>query len=254
MLETDFVLYIDHVVTPENKFQILKEASRHSMVVTGILVSIFSSVILGWICSPLILKYIDISKEIHMEITSEDIWKYYCYILWLPKQLSEPSMYEVMYIYQVLTVFISVSHYTCCNVILFFLMFHISTHFKLLVSSFENVGKVVPEGRYEMEEHIHRSGRLSLFMNHTINNGLNDDSCTTVSNSGKNAVPAEGTPCLLQQCQYPENFRSLAVDERSGTQTSEHGNADDVIGTAFDEQQMNDYLINCIKYHQAILE
>jgi hypothetical protein len=255
MLETNFVLYIENVVTPENKLQILKEASRNSVVIICVLVCIFSSVILGWTCSPLILKYIDTSTQKDIESTSEEILKYYCYILWIPEELSGPYTYKVMYLYQALTIFISVGHYTSCNVILLFLMFHISTHFKLLESSFENMGKVALEERDETGEQIHGPRRLRLFMNSTINNDLIHDSCMAVCKSSKPTAPnEEEKPCFLNRSQYPESIQTLTTDDRCGSQTSAHENMDNLRGAAFDEEQMNEYFINCIKYHQAILE
>jgi hypothetical protein len=125
----------------------------------------------------------------------------------------------------------------------------------LLVSSFYNIEKVVLEETYEMEEQVHRLGPLRFIMKHRINSGSVHDPCTLVSNSGKAIAPAEeGRPCLLNESQYPENIRSLIADEMSGNQITDHDNVDDVTGTAFHEQRMNENFINCIKYHQAILE
>ena len=57
MADTNFVLYREKVVTPESIHKIVKEASKPSMVMAGILVFILILVILGWTCPPLILKY-----------------------------------------------------------------------------------------------------------------------------------------------------------------------------------------------------
>jgi hypothetical protein len=255
MLETNFVLYIDNLVTPENKLEILKETSRKSVIMTCILVSIFLSVILGWVFSPLVLKYIDKSAGNDIENNSEEIWKYYCYILWLPKELLEYHMYIMIYICQVLTVYISVSHYTSCNLILFSLMFHISTHFKLLVSSFENIGKVLLIETNKMEDQISSLRWPILFVDNTFNSGLIPGSCKAVSNSEKTVTSVEGEkPCLSNLSQYSENILSPVTEDMSGNQAPEHENVDNLTGTAFYEQQTNEYFINCIRYHQAILE
>jgi hypothetical protein len=131
-------------------------------------------------------------------------------------------------------------------------MFHISTHFKLLVSSFENIEMVVLDDTHEMKEQVHRLRPLRFFTKYSINSGSIHNTCTAVSNTDKTTAPAEeGTPYLLNGSRYSENIRSLIADEPSGNQTTEH---DDVKGTPFHEQRMNDNFINCIKYHQAILE
>jgi hypothetical protein len=255
MLETNFLVYMDNVVTPENKLEILKEASRKSVIMTRILVSIFLSVILGWIFSPLVLKHIDKSEGNYKENNSEELWKYYCYILWLPKELSEPSMYIIIYICQVLTVYISVSQYTSCNLIFFSLMFHISTHFKLLVSSFENIGKAILTERNKMEDHVSSIRWPPLFVENTFNTDLIPSSCKVLSNSDGTFASVEGeNPCLSKLSQYAENILSPVTGEMSGNQAAEHENMDNLTGTAFYEQQINEYFINCIRYHQAILE
>ena len=91
MADTNFVLYREKVVTPESKHKIVKEASKPSMVMACILVFILILVILGWTCPPLILKYSDNSVQEDIPGISEEMSKYYSYILWHPKEISNPS-------------------------------------------------------------------------------------------------------------------------------------------------------------------
>jgi hypothetical protein len=255
MLETNFVFYIDNVVAPENKLKILKEASRKSVIMTGILVSIFSSVILGWICSPLVLQHIYKSTGNDMENNSEDISRYYCYVLWLPKRLAEPSMYVVIYIFQALSVLISVSQYTACNIILFSLMFHISTHFKLLVSAFENMGQVVLMEKVGMEEPISSLKCSRLVMDTKFSGGFNHYPYATACKSVKTIASIDGgKPRSSYISQSQENIRSPVRDEISGKQMSEQKSIESVTGAALHEERMKEYFINCVRYHQAILE
>jgi hypothetical protein len=63
-----------------------------------------------------------------------------------------------MHLRQELTVFIAVGHYTICNVILLFLIFRISTHFRLLVSEH---GKSISR-----RDQVHILRLLFLYMCH----------------------------------------------------------------------------------------
>jgi hypothetical protein len=71
MLEANFVPYKEKAVTQENKLQMRKEVSRHSLVVTEVPMSSSSSVILGWTCSHFFQKHIDTSAQVDTEGTSE---------------------------------------------------------------------------------------------------------------------------------------------------------------------------------------
>jgi hypothetical protein len=81
MLEANFIPYKEKVVTPENKLQIRKGVSRHSLVMTEDPASSSSSVILGWTCSHFIQKYINTSAQAGIEGTSGETWKHYYYVL-----------------------------------------------------------------------------------------------------------------------------------------------------------------------------
>lgn len=259
MMETNFIPHIEKVVTPENKRRIIKEASKRSVTITYILMFIFSSVILGWICLPLIRKYNDASVQADIQVMSENAWNYYCYILWLPKEMvSGPFMYEIIYLCQVLTIYVVVGHYTGCNVILFFFMFHISTHLKLLASSFEDMRKVYEMESGENEEKTHTQTGFRIFMSPTIYNYFMYDSGPIVPNFGENAAHVEGDkPRFLNANKNPENIRLLQPrsngDMMTQSQTSERQNVDISTQTASIEEKMNLHFINCIKYHQEIL-
>ena len=246
MLETDFFLCVEKVVTPDSKGRIVAEASKRSVVLTLILVSIFISVILGWTFPPLILRYADNSVQDGTAGISKETWRYYCYILWLPNGMSEPSVYEIIFLCQVLTLFVAVGHYTACNVISFFLMFHTATHFKLLASSFEDMGKIFVEEIAEMGKPAVRN---ELVYYHQ---------CTSVpSYSVKVTCIEKENPLSLKQTQRSENIpalQALPASIISGSQISENENLRNVTEMALIEEKINDYLINCIKYHQEILK
>jgi hypothetical protein len=251
MLEINFVPHIEKVVTPENKRRIIKKASRQSMIVTCVLVTIYSSIILGWVFLPLIWKYKDASAQ----GKPDDIWRYYCYIIWLPKEMFKPFMYGIVYLCQVLTVVVVVGHYTGCSAILFAFMFHTSTHFKLLASAFDDMRKVYEGETAEIGKQIHTPALLLISINSTARDYLIHDCGKTVLNSGKNTVCVEGDKSsLLNPNQYPEDIQSLqllSADNMFRCQTTEYEASTQTSPT---EEEMNLRFINCVKYHQALLE
>jgi hypothetical protein len=230
MLEVNFFLYIEKVVRPESKHRIVAEASKRCVVMTGILVSIFISVILGWTCLPLILRYADNSVEEDTEGILEQTWKYYCYILWLPNKMLKPSVYKMTYLCQVLTLFVAVGHYTARNVISVFLMFDIATHFKLLVSSLEDMGKEFLEELVEMAEPANRNNLVYYY-------------CTAVSNSKDKVTCIEMVkPRCLKQPQRSQNTHTLGVVPTraiSGSRMSGKENLRNVTEMALIEEKIN---------------
>jgi hypothetical protein len=73
-------------------------------------------------------------------------------IAWIPESATSFPVYQIIYLHQAVSTYLTVIHNVGSNIILFFLIFHTSTHFKLLANAIWNTTEIFPENVTECEE------------------------------------------------------------------------------------------------------
>ena len=146
----------------------------------------------------------------------ENIYDYFSIVSWLPKDPLAFPQYEITYLHQISATGMVVCHYTAVNVIFFFFMYYTAAHFELLISCIEDIDVKFPDE--------------------------NIDDLEDMTNTNKTENKAHS---------YDE-FKKH--NEETWEQNVEPVSEQDTSDISSIEECKTDLLINCIKYHQAILE
>jgi hypothetical protein len=261
-LETRFVSYIDKVASPNKYVPIISYASRQASILIWTLLAVCWVVLFAWGFLPMIVRYFDLltsgDKGIDETLDSKDEYlKYFGLIIWLPPNIDIFPVYELVYIFDAVAAYVVDSNLTGSNTIFFIFMFNISTHFKILTSCIQDIDDMFPEAKEET-------------MNETFTNAENRNTLHAHSLDDEIFGPPVSEDIMIsgRQKMRHESGISSRTEFRGGFASEGRGNHNGCNGNAFmsnlsaettasnsaRDEKMHHYLIECIKYHQALLE
>ncbi|PSN53663.1 Odorant receptor 2 [Blattella germanica] len=177
-----------------------------------IIVIICVADIFAWAGVPFLLWCFETSED-YKNMEGNEFWKYFSNICWLPANATQTPMYQVVYSHQAFSSYLCGIHLTSCNVVMFSVIYHVATHFKLIIAALEKV-----DSRFLVKESKQEERYLSK------------KDIETNEDQSKNDKRANEDLSVT-----PENFKN----QRS---------------SVIDEEKIYQYLIDCVKYHQDLLE
>jgi hypothetical protein len=266
-LEVEFVSLTEKVWSPTKHGPIIREASKHASIVTWIILIGWSVVLFAWGVLPVAVRYFDIltstEQKIDESLDSRDEYlKYFGLILWLPPNIDKFPTYELVYMYNFLATYAVSCCFTATQAVFFILMYNISTHFKILTACMENIDEIFPLTMETTNECTIQNGTLN------INSTSNDHS---LDNKIFSPILPEGVVSSSRKGVKHESGRNHLTDLR-GAFSDEDGDkyittsklsAGEVTKNSFQSETSDEitstdynmyrYLIDCIKYHQALL-
>jgi len=266
-LDVQFVSLIEKVWSPTRHGPIIREASKQASILTWSLLIVWWVVLFAWGVLPMTVRYFDIltstEKKTYESLDSRDEYlKYFGLILWLPPNIDKFPTYELVYTFNFLATYAVSCCCTAAHAVFFIFMFNISTHFKILTACIESIDEIFPQKMETTNECSIEKETLN------INSTSNDHSLDSKTFS----------PILLEEVLSSdrkgvthESGRNQLTDLR-GAFANEDGDkqmatstlsvSEDIKNTflskASDEitstdYNMHRYLVDCIKYHQALL-
>jgi hypothetical protein len=267
-LEIQFVSLIEKVGSPTREGPIVREASKQASILTSIGLIVWFVVFFAWAVLPMIVRYYDIltSTEQRTEesLDSRDEYlKYFGLLLWLPPNIDKFPIYELVYTYNFIATF-AVS--CCCNAahtVIFIFMYNISTHFKVLTSCLERIDEIFPQTKETTNECP--IDKETLNTNSTPNaHSLDYEMFSPVTVEGVMSSGRKGVQRESGRNQFTE-LRGAFSDEDgdkhmpSSTLSLSESTKSKLLSKASEEltpadHNMHRYLIDCIKYHQALLQ
>ena len=221
MVDIEFTRFINKSVSSENKEKIISKVKKQSKSISNTFLVIFIAVMLTWTCMGFIVRIIDRAAGITIEDGDARMYKYFCVVAWVPENVLNSHLYELFYLHQVISVTVAVLHYSASNIIFFFFIYYTTAHFELLISCIEDIDVKFPEENLDVsEDYSINSKKIN-----SMNKSQMEDS---FKGSSQDSKPRE--------VEWVESNKLVI------------GNISDI------ENCRIDHLIDCIKYHQAILE
>jgi hypothetical protein len=247
-MQSDFRNYTKNLQFVRKHRLILREASIRNAVFSWIVVATNISVILVWVIFPFVLWCTEMKQEEGNAENTNNIydhkihWKYFCFKMWLPPNATQTPVYQILWVYQAFPIYSLVMIFTGYNLLFFAVTTYTAAHFKILAMILRDSSKPISLRDITQDKELDSADRESE--NETL---LKERKC--VWERGKEfrksvlvkyATEKEVTVCLHANYELPWKRRVTFQEDGAWRiqQTSE---------TA-------DYLVHCIKYHQALLE
>jgi hypothetical protein len=188
-----------------------------------------------WMSLPLVFRlnhYINTEKSLAQNETETDDkihWEFVCYKMWLPRAVYQEPYYYLVWAYQALLIGILLVDNTGYNSTYYALMIYTAAHFKVVATLIEDID------RYIISPYSTKNPEQSLILSDMKNENLLQEGKSfgkeiVLKNSGFNGIGNNVETSQLDE------YRSL--------------NTEDITANIL---QAEDYLVNCVKYHQALL-
>jgi len=213
------------------------------------------------------VRYFDIltstEQKIDESLDSRDEYlKYFGLILWLPPNIDKFPTYELVYMYNFLATYAVSSCCTAAHAVFFIFMYNVSTHFKILTSCMESIDEIFPLIMETTNECTIENETLNI--NSTSNDHSLDNKIISpilpegVVSSGRKGVKHESGRNQLTDLRGAfsdedgdKYITTSKLSSSEGTKNTFQSEASDEITST--DYNMYRYLIDCIKYHQALL-
>jgi hypothetical protein len=211
---------------------VMAQGYRQNTILSRTLLTINANAYFFWTVLPFIFWCTETENE-HQNIENSEInnsyddgqWKYFCFRMWLPQNATQTPTYQLIYIYQALeNSFIILTQATHLTVTLS-LMLHLTSQFKVLTACLERVDDVP----------------LYLKEMRTSDDKISGTKPQEYSQSGKEENRNFGHRGRYEVLHRGENDGCAETD---GFEILRIQN----------EEEMYSYLVNCVKYHQLLLQ
>lgn len=266
-LEVQFVSLIEKVWSPTRHGPIIREASKQASILTWSLLIVWWVVLFAWGVLPMAIRYFDIltsnEQKTDESLDSRDEYlKYFGLILWLPPNVDKFPTYELVYTFNFLATYAVSSCFTAAHVVFFIFMYNISTHFKILTACIESIDEIFPQTMEPTNECSNENETLNInstFNAHSLDSKIfSPILAEAVVSSGRKGVQHESGRNQLTDLRSAfsdedgDNHMTTSILPVSeGTKNTFPSKASDELTST--DYNMQRYLIDCIKYHQALL-
>ena len=268
LLEVQFVSHIEKVGSPTRHGPIIREASKQSFILTWSMLIAWWVVLFAWGVLPMAVRYFDMLKSTDKttdeSLESKDEYlKYFGLILWLPPNIDKFPIYELVYTFNFIATYAVSGCCTAAHAVFFLFMFNISTHFKILTSCIEGIDENFPQTMETTNECS--IDKETIIINSTPNFYSLDDKILSpvlpegLTSSGREGVKNESGGTMLTDLR--DTFTDEDGDKNTNISTSTFsaGTKNTFLSKASEEltaadYKMYRYFIDCIQYHQALLQ
>jgi hypothetical protein len=191
-----------------------------------------------WCVLPSIVRYLDYFREEKLEEEAQEHLEYFILVMWLPENATTFPYYEMLHIFQFLSVWGVVANYAAGKLIIVSLFYHLSAQFRILSSAIEDIDVLC------------RTNECHTFSEETtlIIADTNISSCSFDSDDKKRSNSISdlfemGTqnPALKG---YTSTVDAITIVARTDVSPS----------TVQEFSSEVTYLTNCIRYHQNLLK
>lgn len=268
LLEVQFVSHIEKVGSPTRHGPIIREASKQSSILMWSILITWWVVLFAWGVLPMTVRYFDMLKSteklIDESLDSKDEYlKYFGLILWLPPNIDKFPIYELVYTFNFIATYAVSGCCTAAHAVFFIFMFNISTHFKMITSCIESIDENFPQTMETTNEFS--IDEETFIINPTPNFHSLDDKILSpvlpegLTSAGRKGVKNESERTKLTDLR--DNFTEEDGDKNTkiSTSTVSAGTKNTVLSKPSEEltaadHKMYRYFIDCIQYHQALLQ
>jgi hypothetical protein len=189
-----------------------------------------------WMSLPLVFRlsaYLSKDESLALNVTEIDDkihWEYVCYKMWLPRAVYQEPYYYLVWVYQAVLIGILLVDNTGYNSTYYALTIFTAAHFKVVASLIRDIDQYITSP-YSTNNPEQRSTWSEVENETLLQNGKSFVKEIVLKNSGFS--DRENNKDETSQL---DKYRSLNSE-----------------GVTANIQKAEDYLVNCIKYHQALL-
>jgi hypothetical protein len=267
-LGAGFISHMDKVGSPTRRNAILEKASRKSSVITRALLALCFTVEIAWGCIPCITGYVEYLTDDEPRNLTNDRGRYFGLTMWLPENVNKSPTYEFMHVFHVIAVYTVVSNITGCYMLMYAFAFHTTTLFKILCAAFEDVDIVVQKLRHSghgrrwntTERTTDDLQSLDLSTEERIPGSVNTDMVYEGNSQGHITGHLEPQYTVISnrrnevsKLRYPNEFNILQGAKWNGETNFETSTIMESANETCNEFVLQ-YLIECIKFHQALIK
>jgi hypothetical protein len=279
-LEAGFISHMNKVGSPKRRKSILDEAAKITAVITWTLLGLCFTVETVWGVVPLIKGYVEYSTDAEPRNLTSDRGRYFGIKMLLPENVNQSPTYKLMQVFHFISVHAVAINITGCYMLMFAFAFHTTTLFKILCAAFEDVDEFGQ--KIQNSEYVTNNGRRAEWISTKVkterfNTGdldsdyvpgsvntnklleQNGRSQTSPSSAQPDTVGCNRryTPVTLM---YPHDFIQSEVaksdkrmKEPSGEMPSSATTSHSLVTTEPYEKLLQQYLMDCIRFHQALI-
>lgn len=242
-MQSTFYSYTKHLQFNRKHSSILSEALRRNAIFSWIVIISNCSSILIWVILPFILWHTEMKNDEENTSNIPDQgthWKYFCFKMWLPTKATHSPLYQILWAYQAFPIYSLVQIFTGYNLMFFSVTTFTAAHFKILATILKDCTK-------------------TKLLSHSIK----DTEQGSRNSKSSNGSVLKETGYVLQAKEKFNKVVVLKYCERNEVAIHMNKEPKWITGTDLNESEEGiaqqryetaDYLVRCIRYHQALLE
>lgn len=279
-LEVGFTSHMDKVGSPKRRKAILEESAKKSAVLTWALLVWYFTVVVAWGGLPFIMGYVEYFTDVEPRNLTNDKGRYFGLTMWLPENVNQSPTYELMHVFHFMAVYTACSNIMGSYLLIFAFAFHTATHFKILCAAFEDMDEF--EQKIQNSEYVTINGRGAELRSRKVKTGgfhTEELDCDYVPRSvntnmlleengdsqmSTSSWQPETVGCNRRytsvSLMYPHDFiKSEAaksdklMKEPRGEIPSSATTSHTPVTTESSEKLLQQYLIDCIRFHQDLV-
>jgi hypothetical protein len=189
-----------------------------------------------WMSLPLVFRlsaYVSKEESLALNITEIDNkihWEYVCYKMWLPRAVYQEPYYYLVWAYQAFLIGILLVDNAAYNSTYYALTIFTAAHFKVVASLIQDIDQYITSP-------------------YSTNN---PEQRSILSDIGNGILLQDGKSFVKEIFLKNSGFSDIENNRDETWQLDEYRSLNSEAITA-DIQKAEEYLVNCIKYHQALL-
>jgi hypothetical protein len=237
LTENIFNPFMQKVGTAEKQTDIIGRNKKFERIITTVAMGAFLADMCTWCVLPSIVRYFAYFRQ--DESQAEEHLEYFILVMWLPEYASVFPYYEMLHIFQFLSVWGVVANYAAGKLVIVSLFYHLSAQFRILSSAIEDIDILCRSNLTEGECHIFEE-ETEL--------DITDTNISSLSFTGDNVKRR------LDLCEMG-NQNPVLKDYTSPLEATEMLVRTHTLSSAVKEFSSEvTYLTNCIIYHQNLLK
>jgi hypothetical protein len=242
LTENKFNPFMKKVGTPEKQINIIGRNKKFERNITTVAMGAFLADMCTWCVLPSIVRYFDYFREEKIETEPEEHLEYFILVMWLPENATIFPFYEMLHIFQFLSVWGVVANYAAGKLITVSLFYHLSAQFRVLSSAIEDIDVLCRTNLTEDECHtLSEETALNIIdTNISSCSSTGDDKERSNSTSDLSEM-AKQNPALKSNISTLDAIKMMARTNVSSSTVQECSSE-------------VTYLTNCIRYHQNLLK
>jgi hypothetical protein len=247
LMENKFDPFMKRVGIPEKQREIIGRNKKFESIISTVAMGAFLADMCTWCVLPSIVRYFAYFREEERVGDDEEVKEhveYFVLVMWLPEKAAEFPFYEMLHVFQFVSVWGVVGNYAAGKLIAVSLFYHLSNQFRILSTAIEDIDILCNADPTKDENKLLELMRLT-----SAANDINVSSISINRNDGRGRRDSVTKFSAMRTQNTGEQ-----IDMSPGNPTKISATDFVFVPTADDCGSEVTYLTHCIRYHQALLK